>query len=81
MNISAWWNLASRKLKKSDEKFNRKTSMQRQLLSESGSVLRIAPPALSRDRRRMKMIKSEIINQKSISTINENQVGDFGTWF
>ena len=38
-------------------KFKRKTWKQRQLLSESGFVLRIAPPSLSRDRR-IKMKKS-----------------------
>ena len=57
MIISAWWNLASSKLKKSEAKFNRKTWKQRQLLSKSGFVLRIAPPSLSRDRR-IKMKKS-----------------------
>ena len=36
-----------------------------QLLSESGFVQRITPPPLSRDKR-IKMKKSEIINQKSI---------------
>ena len=40
------------------KKFNRKTREQRQLLGESGFVLRIAPPSLSRDRR-IKMKKSE----------------------
>ena len=58
MIISAWWNLASSKLKKSEAKFKRKTWKQRQLLTESGFVLRIAPPSLSRDRR-IKMKKSE----------------------
>ena len=57
MIISAWWNLASSKLKKSEAKFNRNTRKQRQLLSESGFVLRIAPPPLSSDRR-IKMKKS-----------------------
>ena len=38
-------------------KFNRKTWTQRQLLSKSGFVLRIAPPPLSRDRK-IKMKKS-----------------------
>ena len=38
-------------------KFNRKTWKQRQLLSEFGFVLSIAPPPLSRDRR-IKMKKS-----------------------
>ena len=48
--ISAWWILASSKLKKS-EIINQKTWKQRPLLSESGFVLCIAPPPLSRDRR------------------------------
>ena len=39
--------------------FNRKTWKQRQLLSESGFVLRIAPPPLSRD-----STTGEEINQK-----------------
>ena len=60
MIISAWWNLASRKLKKSEAKVNRKTWKQRQLLLESGFVLCIAPPPLSCDSR-IKMRKS--INQ------------------
>ena len=55
--ISAWWNLTSSKLKKQQAKFIRKTRKQRQLLSESGFFLRIAPPSLSRDRR-IKMKKS-----------------------
>ena len=57
MIISTWWNPANSKLKKSEAKFNRKTRKQRQLLSESEFVLSIAPPPLSRDRRR-KMKKS-----------------------
>ena len=60
MIISAWWSLASSKLKKSEAKFNRKTGKQRQLLSESGFVLRIAPPSLSRDRIKMKKSKKKI---------------------
>ena len=40
--ISAWWNLTSSKLKKSEVKFKRKTRKQGQLLSESGFVLCIA---------------------------------------
>ena len=59
---SAWWNLASSKLKQVRRKFNRKTWKQGQLLSESGFFLRIAPPPLSRDRR-IKMKKS--INQST----------------
>ena len=60
MIISAWWNLASSKSKKkSIRKFKRKTWKQRQLLSESGFVLRIAPPSLSRDKR-IKMKKKSI---------------------
>ena len=57
ITISTWWNLASSKLKEVRIKFNRKTWKQRQLLSESGFVLRIAPPPLSVDRR-IKMKKS-----------------------
>ena len=49
--ISVWWNLTSSKLKKSEAKLNRNTRKQRQLLSESKFVLRIAPLSLSRDRR------------------------------
>ena len=44
-------------IKEVRRKFKRKTRKQRQLLSESGFVLRIAPPSLSRDRR-IKMKKS-----------------------
>ena len=44
-------------IKEVRRKFKRKTWKQRQLLSESGFVLRIAPPSLSRDRR-IKMKKS-----------------------
>ena len=66
MIISAWWNLASSKLKKSRRKFKRKTWKQRQLLSESGFVLRIAPPSLSRDRR-IKM-------KKSIMSLSEGHI-------
>ena len=65
MIISASWNPPSSKLKKSEAKFNRKTREQRQLLSESGFVLSIAPSPLSRDRR-IKMKKS--INQQKSST-------------
>ena len=56
----ARWNLTSSKLRKSDLKFKRKTRKQGQLLNESGFVLCIAPPSLSRDTR-MEMMKS--INQ------------------
>ena len=56
--ISAWWNLTSSKLKKSKAKLNRKTRKQRQLLNESGFVLCIAHPSLSRHMR-IKMKKSE----------------------
>ena len=49
--ISAWWNLASSKLKKSEAKLNHNTRKQRQLLSLSRFVLRIAPLSLSRGRR------------------------------
>ena len=58
--ISARWNLASSKSKKSEAKFKRKTRKKRQLLSEPGFVLSIAPPPLSRDRR-IKMKKSNRI--------------------
>ena len=44
-------------IKEVRRKFKRKTWKQRQLLSESGFVLRIAPPSFSRDRR-IKMKKS-----------------------
>ena len=50
-------NLASIKLKKSEENSTGKTSKQRQLLSESGFILRKAPLSLSRDSR-IKMKKS-----------------------
>ena len=57
MIISAWWHLASSKLEEVGRKFNRKTWKHRQLLSESGFALRIAPQPLSRDRRiKMKKI-------------------------
>ena len=49
--ISARWNLASSKLKKSEAKLSRNTRKQRQLLSESRFVLRIVPLSLSRGRR------------------------------
>ena len=49
--ISAWRNLTSNKLKKSQQNFKRKTRKQGQLLSESGFVLCIAPASLSRGRR------------------------------
>ena len=51
---------SEQQIKEVRRKFNRKTRKQRQLLSEFGFVLRIAPPPLSRDRR-IKMKKS--INQ------------------
>ena len=38
-------------IKEVRRKFKQKTWKERQLLSESGFVLRIAPPSLSRDRR------------------------------
>ena len=53
--MSAWRNLTSSKLKKSEAKFARKN--RKQVLSESGFVLCIAPPSLSRDRS-IKMKKS-----------------------
>ena len=59
--ISAWRNLTSNKLKKSEAKFKRKTRKQGQLLCEFGFVLCTAPPSLSRDSR----IKRR--NQKSWS--------------
>ena len=55
-------------IKEAEAKFNRKTRKQRQLLSESGFVLSIAPPPLSRDKR-MKMKKS-INHLKRAKTIN-----------
>ena len=49
-------------IKEIRRKFKRKTWKQRQRLSESGFVLRIAPPSLSRDRRiKMKKSKSELL--------------------
>ena len=63
--ISARWNLTSSKLKKSEAKFKRKIRKHRQLLSESGFVLRIAPTSLSRDRR-IKMKKKS--HQKKIKS-------------
>ena len=50
-------------IKEVSRKFNRKTWPQRQLLSESGFILRIAPPSLSCDRS-VKMKKSINQNQK-----------------
>ena len=64
ITISAWLNRTSSKLKKSEAKFNQKTRKQRQLLSESGFILRIVPPSLSRYRR----IKMKPINQ--VETFN-----------
>ena len=58
--ISTRWNLSSSKSKKSEAKFKRKLGNKMELLSESGFVVRVAPPSLSRDRR-IKMKKS--INQ------------------
>ena len=55
--FSAWWNLTSSKLKKSEAKLNQKTRKQRQPLSESGFVLYTAPPSFARIRR-MQMRKS-----------------------
>ena len=63
MIISAWWNPASSKLKKSEAKLSRKTRKQRQLLSESRFVQSIAPPLLSRDRS-IKMKQSNQIKKK-----------------
>ena len=60
--LSAWWNLTSSKLQKSEARFKRKTRKQGLLLSESGFVLCTAPPSLSRDRR-IKMKKSNQNNQ------------------
>ena len=59
--ISAWWNLTSSKLKKSEVKFKRKTWKQRQLLSESGFVQCIAPRSLFRDRKIKTKKKSRIV--------------------
>ena len=58
MIIFSQWNLASSKLKKSEENSTGKNWKQRQHFSESGFVLRIAPPPLSRDKR-IKMKKSK----------------------
>ena len=57
-------------IKEVKRKFNRKIWKQGQLLSESGFVLRIAPPPLSRDRR-IKMKKSI---KKSMLSIRPVQV-------
>ena len=46
--FSAWWNLTSSKLKKSEAEVNYRTK-QRQLLTKSGFVLRLVPPSLSTD--------------------------------
>ena len=67
--ISAWWNLTSSKVKKSEAKFKRKTRKYRQLLSESRFVLRIAPPSLSRDRRIKMKKKSHQRKQMSRKSI------------
>ena len=45
--ISAWWNLTSSKLVKSETNLKRKTRKRRQLLSESRLVLCITHPSLS----------------------------------
>ena len=60
-------------MKEATRKFKRKTWKQRQLLSESGFVLRIAPPSLSRDRR-IKMKKSTI-NQSIIASFKVYAMG------
>ena len=59
-------------------KFNRKTWKQRQLLCESGFVVRIAPPPLSRDRR-IKMKKS--INQPVKFKVVSDSVNQPKYWF
>ena len=46
MLILSWWNMTKGKSKKREAKLNRE---QGQLISESGFVLRTAPPSLSRD--------------------------------
>ena len=51
MVISALWNLTSSESKKSEAKLHRKIRKQRQLLCESGFVLRITLSLLSRDRK------------------------------
>ena len=55
-------------IKEVRRKFNRKTRKQRQLLSESGFVLRMAPPPLSRDKRikMKKSIKKSIAEQQAV---------------
>ena len=66
--ISAWWNLSSSKLKKSEAKLDGKTRKPRELLGESGFILCIAPSLLSRVRR-IEMKKSNhgyIQNRTSI---------------
>ena len=70
-------------IKEVRKKFKRKTWKQRQLLSESGFVLRIAPPSLSRDRRikmkkKSKSIKNEKLNliklKKDLKMLNLSKV-------
>ena len=67
-------------IKEVRRKFNRKTWKQGQLLSESGFILRIAPPPLSRDRR-IKMKKS--IKSMTLMRIcpNEKFIEIFGQRF
>ena len=59
MIISTWSNLGKQQIKEIERNINWKTWKQRQLLSESRFVLRIALPPLSRDRK-IKMRKSSI---------------------
>ena len=59
-------------IKEVRRKLKRKTWKQRQLLSESGFVLRIAPPSLSRDRRiKMKKSINQSINLKPWNAAQE----------
>ena len=61
-------------MKEVTRKFKRKTWKQRQLLSESGFVLRTAPPSLSRDRR-IKMKKSKKIKSSTEETKFDCKLG------
>ena len=69
-------------IKKVRRKFKRKTWKQRQLLSESGFVLRIAPPSLSRDRRiKMKKNQSDHVADNGCSCtkllhVNSNELAE-----
>ena len=66
-------------IKEVRRKFKRKTWKQRQLLSESGFVLRIAPPSLSRDRRiKMKKSNYQEIKRNQVCWGVEGGQGSYG---